>query len=158
MTIERKRKLLSDHLKETVLDLDKAIVALDYSYNKCCDIGKKTEYDLEEQESFEALTSRFARATDILTQKALKTLFALLQENVKTKIDAANLAEKLELVENADVLLNIRELRNQIAHEYTRQQLNTLFMDTLRYIPDLKIIVQNLEKYIENLIREKKFV
>lgn len=97
MNIDEKRRLLSDHLKEDFADLDKATVALDYSYKKCNAIGKKAEYDLEEQASFDALTSRFGRMADIFTQKTFKTLFALLQEDVKTKIDAANLAEKLEI-------------------------------------------------------------
>lgn len=98
--------------------LEKLMTALAYSYEKCDDIGEKEEYDLEEQESFEALTSRFARTSDILTQKVLKTLFILLQENIKTIIDTANFLEKLEVIEKADDLLNIREIRNQIAHEY----------------------------------------
>jgi uncharacterized protein with HEPN domain len=126
--------------------------ALAYSQTKCEAIGEKEEYDLEEQESFEALTSRFARTSDILTQKVFKTLFILLQENIKTIIDAANLLEKLEILEKADNLLNIRELRNQIAHEYVESELKGLFFDVLRYVPELKKIIVNVKAYhSENL-------
>jgi hypothetical protein len=156
MAIDQRRKLLAAQLQESLSDLDNAMEALDYSFAKCNGIGEKPEYNLEEQESFEALTARFSRATDILTQKAFKTLFALLQENVKTKIDAANLAEKLEIVKDADILLNIRELRNQIAHEYVRHNLNALFMDTLRYGPALKVIVENLKNYTKSNLADKR--
>jgi uncharacterized protein with HEPN domain len=59
----------------------------------------------------------------------------MLQENTKTNIDAANLLEKLEIVENADDLLNIREIRNQIAHEYFESNIKALFHDVLRFAP-----------------------
>ena len=147
MNVLKKRKLLAAQLKESLADLDKALDALQYSRLKCIAIGKKRKFDLDEQESFEALTSRFARTADILTQKAFKTLFAILQEDVRTRIDAANFAEKIGIMENSDTLLNIRELRNQIAHEYVRQNLNALFMDVLRYVPELKMVVLNLKKY-----------
>ena len=129
-------------------DLDKALLALEYSRRKCEKIGKKANYDLDEQESFEALTARFSRASDILTQKALKTLFAILQETVQTKIDAANLLEKIGIIEHAEILLNLRELRNQIAHEYVSEDLNALFADVLLYTEDLTSVIQSLKIFI----------
>ena len=147
MNISKKRKLLLAQIDENLAALNKASSALVYSYKKCRNIGEKDEYDLEEQESFEALTSRFARTSDILTQKVLKTLFMLLQENIKTIIDAANLLEKLEIIDNADDLLNIREIRNQIAHEYVESNIQDLFLDVLRYVPQLRQIISNVEVF-----------
>jgi hypothetical protein len=71
---QKKRSLLLAQLSENLALLEKSMTALAYSYEKCDAIGEKEEYDLEEQESFEALTSRFARTSDILTQKVIKTL------------------------------------------------------------------------------------
>jgi uncharacterized protein with HEPN domain len=147
MSLSKKRKLLISQMEEYLALLDKSVIALLYSYKKCNAIKKESEYDLEQQESFEALTSRFARTSDILTQKVLKTLFILLQENTKTIIDAANFLEKLEIVEKADDLLNIREIRNQIAHEYVESDLRDLFLDVLRYVPELKKIINNVKAY-----------
>ena len=147
MSISKKRKLLISQIEEYLALLDKSGVALRYSYKKCSAIKEEPEYDLEQQESFEALTSRFARTSDILTQKVFKTLFILLQEDTKTIIDAANFLEKLEIVENADDLLNIREIRNQIAHEYVEYDIKALFHDVLRYVPLLKKIIGNVKNY-----------
>ena len=83
----------------------------------------------------------------ILTQKVLKTIFIFLQENIKTVLDAANFLEKLEVIENADDLLNIREIRNQIAHEYVESDIKNLFSDVLRYVPELKKIINNVNNY-----------
>ena len=60
--------------------------------------------------------------------------------------------EKLEIIETADDLLNIRELRNQIAHEYQEKELKELFIDVLRYTPKLKTITGMLKKYIQNTL------
>jgi len=147
MTVSKKRELLVAQFDEHLAFIDKSLIALNFSYDKCSTIGEKEEYDLEQQESFEALTSRFARTSDILTQKVLKTMFILLQENIKTIIDAANFLEKLEVIENADDLLNIREIRNQIAHEYVESDIKTLFSDVLRYVPELKKIINNVKDY-----------
>ena len=147
MTISKKRKLLITQLDEHLALLHKSVIALDYSYDKCNAIGEKGEYDLEQQESFEALTSRFARTSDILTQKVFKTLFILLQENTKTIIDSANFLEKLAVLESADDLLNVRELRNQIAHEYVESDVKALFFDVLRYVPEIKKIINNVTTY-----------
>lgn len=149
MNISNKRKLLIAQLNEHLAFLNKSVTALEYSYDKCSAIGEKKEYNLEEQESFEALTSRFARSSDILTQKVFKTLFFLLQEDVKTIIDAANFLEKLKIVDNADDLLNIREIRNQITHEYVESDLKTLFLDVLRYVPELRKIISKVRAYYQ---------
>jgi len=55
--------------------------------------------------------------------------------------------EKLEVIENADDLLNIREIRNQIAHEYVESDTQALFFDVLRYVPELKKIINNVKEY-----------
>ena len=156
MTISEKRKLLITQLDEHLALLHKSVIALDYSYDKCRAIGEKEEFDLEQQESFEALTARFARTSDILTQKVFKTLFILLQENTRTIIDAANLLEKLAVLESADDLLNVRELRNQIAHEYVESDVKALFFDVLRYIPELKKIINNVTEYFNKHLSSTK--
>jgi len=155
MTLSKKRKLLVAQLDEYLAALEKSLIALVYSYDKCNAIGEKEEYDLEQQESFEALTSRFARTSDILTQKVFKSIFILLQEDMKTIIDMANFLEKLEIVNKADDLLNIREIRNQIAHEYVEPDIKSLFMDVLHYIPQLKNIIKNVNSYYKNLTAAK---
>lgn len=72
----------------------------------------------------------------------------LIQEDIRTVIDGANLLEKLSIVTSADDLLNIREIRNQIAHEYVENELGVLYLDVLQNIPLLQKIIKKLEDYI----------
>ena len=155
MKFDTKRKLFLQQIKESLSILDRSLETLRYSFSKCNSIEEAGSYNLKNQESFEALTSRFARTSDILTQKVLKTMFALIQENPKTFLDAANLLEKIEIVDHADDLLNIRELRNQIAHEYVMDDLHVLFADVLQFVPELEKVVQNVKIYIDKNVTKK---
>ena len=142
-------------MDEYLHSLDRSLETLIYYFNKCSKIGKKDHYDLEEQESSEALTSRFARTSDILTQKILKAFYMLMQEDIRSHIDGANFLEKLEIIEKSEDLLNIRELRNQIAHEYVDTELPSLFSDVLHHIELLRDIITNVKQYI---IQKKLFM
>lgn len=72
----------------------------------------------------------------------------LMQEDIKSIINGANFLEKTGVIENADDLLNIRELRNQIAHEYIEMDLNILFSDILNLVPLLGLIITNEKQFI----------
>lgn len=151
MEIAEKRRKYKKQIENHFHSLQKSLQTLLYSFDKCRRIGVKSEYGLEEQESFEALTARFARTSDILTQKVIKSLFMLLQEDVKTIIDTANFLEKLEIIETADHLLNIREVRNQIAHEYILSDTGALYDDVMNYVPVLQDLVQKIGVYYQKI-------
>ena len=57
--------------------LDEANKMLVYSYEACQEIGIKESYTLEELDKFEALTSRFARTSDMLIQRIFRLIDAL---------------------------------------------------------------------------------
>jgi len=64
--------------------------------------------------------------------------------------------EKLEVIDEADDLLNIREIRNQIAHEYVDSDIKALFLDVLRYVPEMEKIIKNVKAYYDkNLSLDK---
>ncbi len=135
-------------LDEAITSLDKSLAALRHSCRKCSEINHPSEkYNLDEQESFEALASRFARSSDMLTQKVLKTLFILMQEDIKTVIDGANFLEKLEIIDNADDLLNIRAIRNQIAHDYIQDDLHGFYQEIITFIPMLNQIAEAVKTF-----------
>ena len=122
--------LLSE-LQRDINDLVHAAESLTLSYEKCKNIGVKDHYSFEEEESFDSLSSKFARTSDIFTQKVLKTIFLLLRENPKSFIDKVNLAEKLEIISSADKLIMIRDLRNEIVHEYVASKLSRIYKEVL---------------------------
>jgi len=132
-----RKKILIELLKEYFEIVETSATSLQYSFEKCSEIGLKDIYDLEELESFDALTSRFARTSDIFTRKMLRTIFELLDEYPETMADSLNNAEKNGLIKNADRLSEIRKLRNDIAHEYWMESLKKNFERVLDFTPDL---------------------
>ncbi len=125
---------------------------LEYSLKKTEKIGTKKEYVIEELDVYEALTSRYARTADILTQKIIKNLFMIMQEDAKTFIDRCNLSEKLNIIDDAQELYNIRKLRNDIAHEYCILDISEIFKDVLESTEVLLNIAKKVKSYIDKTL------
>lgn len=151
MKIAEKRRQYRKQIDAHLADIEKAVDALTYSRDKCRTIDQLNENDLEVMESFEALATRFARASDLLTQKVLKSLFIILQEEAPTLIDRANFLAKLKIISSADTLLNIREIRNQIAHEYVTEDIKSLYQDIIDYTPALIETIKHLKLYVKTI-------
>lgn len=111
------------------------------SIEKCQVIGEKGDYNFEELESFDSLTSKFNRTSDIFTQKVLRTSWMLLHEPFAPYIDMVNKGEKMILIKSADQLIEIRDLRNQIAHEYIPEAI-------LELVPE---VIEQTSRLIENI-------
>ena len=70
-----------------------------------------------------------------------------MQEDIKTIIDGANFLEKLEIIGNSDDLLNIRAIRNQIAHDYIKDDLNGFYQEIIDFFPMLNKIADAVKTF-----------
>ena len=138
---------LNDLLVSEIQDLKQARDSLGYSYNRCRSIIVKPGMSDETMERFEALTARFARLSDIMIQKVFRTLDALDLEDRGTVRDRINRAEKRKVIESAETFIDIRMLRNEIAHEYKRQTILEIFERVLLLTPSLIKAVDHIEIY-----------
>src|SRR6056297_667649 len=135
-------------LKQNWELLIRSLDSLKLSVEKVSNIGQKTEYTFEELESFDSLTSKFARTSDIFLQKIIRTIWALLHETQMPLIDVLNKSEKLGLIESADQLIEIRDIRNQIAHEYLPEAIQDLVPDVLEYSKQLEYNIRKCQQFI----------
>jgi uncharacterized protein YutE (UPF0331/DUF86 family) len=119
------------------------------SYEQCVRIGIKNEYSKDEFDKFENLTSRYARTTDMLVNQALRSLDAVELVDSGTVIDIMNRAEKRGIVESSQTLHELKDLRNEIAHEYQIAQIERFFESILKNTPVLLEIIDNLQLYSE---------
>lgn len=138
-------------LKYNLKLLEDSLLTLKLSFKKCQKIGLKKDYSFEELESFDSLTSKFARTSDIFTQKVLRSVFIIIREDDGTFIDRANKAEKLTLITKADELIAIRDLRNEIAHEYRPEKIELLFEDIFELMGPLVLSIQKTQNYIHKI-------
>jgi hypothetical protein len=130
-------KLLARHWELLQNSLDTLIKSVE----KAQAIGEKEDYTFEEMETFDSLTSKFSRTSDLFLQKIMRTLWELLHEDKMPLIDVLNRAEKLEIIHSADDMLEIRDVRNQVAHEYIPEAIQEL-------VPEVIDLSQALEDNI----------
>ena len=139
------QRLLAAHIET----LNRALPSFERSLAKCALIPSKDRLSFEEEECFDALTSKFSRIADIYCQKVLKSLVLLLREDAPTFIDRANLCEKLSIIPSAEHLVAIRDLRNTIAHEYITENLIEVYRDTVTLAPALLTAIAATRTFIE---------
>jgi len=134
-------------LKNSLDDFKSALDWLNHSYELCKKTGIKDNYSVEELDVFENLTSRYARTTDFLIHKLFRSIDAVEFLEVGTIIDSANRAVKRGFVESIDILHSLKDLRNEIAHEYTERELKDLFSEVLESVPLIVDISNKVFEY-----------
>lgn len=143
-------------LEEELLLLSDAVETLNVSYERCKDCIQKSTRTLEELERLEAFTGRFARATDILIQKVFRCIDEIELENEGSVLDRINRAEKRGTIKSAEKVIEMRRLRNRIAHEYLKESLEPTFSRTFVLTPDFLYDVELTRMYCQKLlVREK---
>jgi len=148
MSIEKKQGL-TDLLQNEWDLLQAAVITLQLSIIKCQAIGQKDSYSFEELESFDSLTSKFNRTSDIFTQKVLRTVWMLLHEPFIPFIDMVNKGEKMLILRSADAIIEIRDLRNQIAHEYIPEAIRDLVPEVIELTAGLIENIQDCRLFLE---------
>jgi hypothetical protein len=111
--------------------LGQAMPSFIRSIEKCHAFDLETPISFEVEESFDALTSKFARVSDIFTQKVLNSFLILLREDAPTFLDRMNLCEKLGIIPSVNDLIAIRDLRNLIARQYLTENLLEVYKESL---------------------------
>ena len=128
--------------------LQASVSTLKLSVHKCHSIGIKEVYSFEELESFDSLTSKFNRTSDIFTQKVLRSVWMLLHEPFAPFIDMMNSCEKMEILRSADQMIEICDLRNQIAHEYLPDAIRELVPETIELSASLFENIESCKLFI----------
>ncbi len=107
------------------------------------------DYAIEDLDSLETLTSRFARTGDLIIKKIFRLIESIDLEEKGSIRDLINFAEKKSLIRDASTFIRIRELRNLIAHEYQEDDLNNIFKEVIKLTPSLLESIDLITKYVE---------
>lgn len=146
------REIVQSVLKANREVLDQALPSFRRSLEKCRSLYLNGPRTFEVEESLDALTSKFARVSDIFTQKVLKSLILLTREDAPTFVDRMNLCEKLGVISSAADLIEIRDLRNQIAHEYLSENLTEVYEDCMalseKLLTEIQVSHPVIERYL----------
>ena len=132
---------------ENLEGMRKSLLWLKRSQTKCSQIGVRERYTEDEFDDFENLASRFARMLDAILNKVLRSIDAIELEDGGTLLDVVNRAEKRGIVDSAERVRDLKDLRNDIVHEYETDDLRSLFQQTLDATPELFAIAEKIERY-----------
>ncbi|MBL1259510.1 MAG: hypothetical protein COB33_003140 [Thiotrichaceae bacterium] len=79
---------------------------------------ERLDEEIELSERVDAFVSRFGRLQDTVGDKLLPQYLNALGETTGPAIDNLNRAEKIGLIHSAEIWLALRDMRNQMVHEY----------------------------------------
>jgi len=134
--------------------LKKQLFWLEHSFRLTQNISIKEEYTLEEFDALDTLCSRFSRSIDFLVRKVFRSIDDVEFESQGTLIDVVNNAHKRELFEDINIIRDIKDIRNDIAHEYIEEGLKEFFKDVLIFTPKLMIIINSTLDYSQKYKEE----
>ncbi len=148
MPVKKTLQYLKDNFKQA----DEAANHLNISFERCKGFINENEFNEEQLIELEALTARFARFSDLLIQKIFKTIDQLDGNTPGTVRDRIMQAEKNGIIKEADILLEIRNVRNTIAHEYESLDLKEMFLFVFRHSSLLNEVLKNAKQYSQKFL------
>ncbi|WP_197685314.1 hypothetical protein [Nitratiruptor tergarcus] len=143
--------MMYEKLLEDKRLIEKQLFWIRYSVNECKNIGIKNCYTPEEFGKFETLCARYSRGIDFLIRKIFRSIDIYEFENPGTLIDVVNNAHKRGFFEDIDELRIMKDLRNDIVHEYIEENLIEIFDEVLMYSEKLIEIMENTLRYLQEI-------
>ena len=141
--------MIDDYLKELTEALKRQQFWLQHSFDESIKIELNGVYQVSDFDTLETLTSRFAKSIDFLVRKLWRAIDAAEFESQGTLIDVVNRAHKRGLFDDIDVVQQIKEIRNDVTHEYLNERLKELFADVVKTTPALLDLMQRTIAYCE---------
>jgi uncharacterized protein YutE (UPF0331/DUF86 family) len=144
-----KHQLRLSYFAEQLQAAYKMAEVLEYSYRQVAAMPDMAGGDMSQEHAaeLEALSARFARFADSLTQKLFRAVDALELVDEGSLIDRLARVEKRGIIASADAWAEIRELRNQIAHDYIVADLAGLHLSVFQHCPALAEALNNVSRY-----------
>ena len=101
----------------------------------------------DERETLEALTARYGRALDFLTQKLLRTIDRVELTDEGSVLDRVNRFKKRKVLRDEVNYAQLKDLRNQIVHEYVIDETNRVVVEVLNFAPLIAEMFAKSEEY-----------
>ena len=139
MTLEERKKLFCESWKQFKQNLK----LLKTSIERIKNLDKLDE--IQRGEAIEAFLSRYSRTVDLLINKVLRGLDILEMEDTSKKLDIVIRAEKRGFIKDFNVLIEMKDLRNELAHEYVQKRIE----EALQYSLEIFIIAEKIENYLK---------
>lgn len=153
--------VIVEKLEKVFYECDKHILRINSAVKKMSNFMPldKDRYENltdEEVEPIDQFLFRFAKLQDAMGQKLFKTVLIFLDEDVEGKpfIDILNLMEKLSLLESAYIWRELRDDRNELAHNYEDEP--EAMSETINKLYEKKDILIDIYQNIKQFVLVKR--
>jgi len=105
--------------------------------------------------NIDQLIFRFTKLQDELGNNTFRFLLEYLREDIAEKPfrDILNILERLKIIESADIWLSLRELRNDLTHDYPEMIDETV--DKLNHLYNQLPLFENILSIIEEQVQSR---
>ena len=138
----------TEYLNQCITQLNDACRWLQRSYEKCQHVNLSQTLSDDQYDDLENLSSRFARVTDILLNKVYRALDTAELMPPGSLIDTVNRAVKRGVLESTETARTVKDIRNEIVHEYTVEDLRQLQEEVIVYTKVLLQLVGKVNDYV----------
>lgn len=143
------KKSSLQYFQECLEQLHNASRWLERSYHQCAAFQLNAQLNEAQFDSLENLSSRFARVTDLLLSKTYRALDLVELMEPGTLIDTINRAVKRDLIESTALARTLKDIRNEIVHEYVVEDLQALQQEVLSHTKILLELVGKVSRYAQ---------
>ncbi len=130
-------------LGENVQALKQSAAWLQRSFDICSKTSESRNLTPEDMDAFEGLTARFARTADLLFNKVFRSIHYLQEGENRSWLDVLLYMEKTGVIQSGEEARLLKELRNDIVHEYALNDILDLFKEVYHQTPLLLKMVDS---------------
>ena len=138
------------HLDNALAALAAAMGWLSRSSLRCRDIDPAGPLSETDFDALENLTSRFARAVDLLIHKVYRAMDAVELDAGGSTLDVVNRAHKRGLFDDPERIRELKDVRNEIANEYVLADVRELFATVKALVPELDAAARRAKAFRKN--------
>lgn len=135
---------LDENLLEQIQKASKALALLRDSFSKYQPFDLYKIYSPSDLESYDALALRFEKVVELFINQLFRSLeihyFGLASSTIRDRLLAL---QKVEFIDDINTWMDMRIIRNKIAHDYLPDQIKRIYEDILIYS---KIIFETFQK------------
>jgi hypothetical protein len=155
--------VIIEKLDKIFYECDKHLIRINLSHKELeyimpLDTKKYLNLDDENIKVLDQFLFRFSKLQDAMGQKLFKNILKFLKEDVENLpfIDILNRMEKLRLIENANTWKELREDRNDLAHNYEDEP--DKMSETINILYDKKEVLEKIYTNIKEYYSHRQSI
>lgn len=127
---------------------EKAFRLLQASVKKITKFDIDNNYSADELEPYDALSDRFMRTVEVAIKFFRSYEYYLQAEQSQTLRDGLHQMEKLELITDIDIWIEMRDIRNRIVHDYLPDKMAEMYqLVCTEFYTELNELHQKIQQF-----------